>query len=112
MHDKHLNNVKHALSIMLSFFSPNIQDNQLEGQALIDHQLKIFQGHDRRDWYETSKGLFNWKIEKAAKVGPHMLKMIRLIETVRSCGKFLAGDLAIKFVLMPISNSYAQFTER
>ena len=70
----------------------------------------MFENQARVDRFNTSKALFGCKLAKGAPVSPHVIKMIRYIESLQSLGFPLDDDLATDEILQSLPASFEPFT--
>ncbi|KAJ1401904.1 gag-polypeptide of LTR copia-type [Sesbania bispinosa] len=58
----------------------------MEPAEIINHLKKMYGGQSRTARYQLSKNLFRSTMTANAQVGPHVLKMINLIEQLEKSG--------------------------
>ena len=59
--------------------------------------------------FQLSKALFRSSLAANEKVGPHVLKMIDLIEQLEKLGCTLGKELSQDLILQSLSDSFSQF---
>ena len=71
-----------AICLMLASMSPDLQKQHehMNAQEILVHLQELFGAQSRHERYQTSCELFRCKMSEGSLVGPHMLKMINLIE--------------------------------
>ncbi|KAL6316150.1 hypothetical protein AAG906_015980 [Vitis piasezkii] len=85
---------------MLASMSPELQrqHEDMEPPAIIEHLKKMYGGQSRTARYHVN-----------AQVGPHVLKMIDLIEQLEKLGCTLGKELSQDLILQSLPDSFSQF---
>ncbi|XP_061341989.1 uncharacterized protein LOC133288281 [Gastrolobium bilobum] len=85
-------------------------DWEAHRQHLADNeQAELYDKQGRAERFETSKELFGCKMIEGTAVGPHVLKMIGLIEKLASLGFIMDHELSIDLVLQSLPSSFNGF---
>ncbi|RVX16184.1 hypothetical protein VitviT2T_016146 [Vitis vinifera] len=110
-YQKYLEECLSAKCIMLASMSPELQrqHEDMEPPAIIEHLKKMYGGQSRTARYQLSKALFRSSLAVNAQVGPHVLKMIDLIEQLEKLGCTLGKELSEDLILQSLPNSFSQF---
>ncbi|RVX16457.1 hypothetical protein CK203_005892 [Vitis vinifera] len=110
-YQKYLEECLSAKCIMLASMSPELQrqHEDMEPPAIIEHLKKMYGGQSRTARYQLSKALFRSSLAVNAQVGPHVLKMIDLIEQLEKLGCTLGKELSQDLILQSLPDSFSQF---
>ena len=110
-YQKYLEECLSAKCIMLASMSPELQrqHEDMEPPAIIKHLKKMYGGQSRTARYQLSKALFRSSLAVNAQVGPHVLKMIDLIEQLEKLGCTLGKELSQDLILQSLPDSFSQF---
>ena len=73
------------------------------------HLKKMYCGQSRTARFQLSKTLFRSSLAANEKVGPHVLKMIDLIEQLKKFGCTLGKELSQDLIMQSLSDSFSQF---
>ena len=98
---KYLEDCLNAKCIILASMSSKLQrqHQDMDPLAIIEHLKKMYGGQSRTARYQLSKALFRSSLTAKDPVGPHVLKMIDLIEQLEklecTLGKELSQDLIL-----------------
>ncbi|XP_061336491.1 uncharacterized protein LOC133283624 [Gastrolobium bilobum] len=84
-------------------------DWEAHRQQLADNEQALYDKQGRAERFETSKELFGCKLAEGMAVGPHILKMIGLIEKLASLGFIMDYELSVELVLQSLPPSYNGF---
>ncbi|KAL4319558.1 hypothetical protein GQ457_18G012180 [Hibiscus cannabinus] len=76
---------------------------------MIQNLKDIYEGQARQERYETSKALFQCKMNEGSQVGAHVIKMMGYIQMLEKLGFALNDELAIDVVLQSLPDSFSQF---
>lgn len=87
--EKHEDDAKHALNIILTLLTHDMQTNNLTDKDIIDHLHKIFWDHTHLERYETTKEILTHKVE----IRTHMFKIIKLIKRIKSLSSLVTKKL-------------------
>lgn len=87
--EKHEDDAKHALNIILTLLTHDIQTNDLTDKDIIDHLHQIFWDHTHLEHYETTKEILTHKME----IRTHMFKIIKLIKRIKSLSSLVTKEL-------------------
>ncbi|XP_017609417.1 uncharacterized protein LOC108455356 [Gossypium arboreum] len=111
VYKKHLNDMVDVRCLMLATMNPELQKQHEDMVAydMIDHLKELYQGQARQKRFDISKALFQCKMAEGSPVGPHVLKMIRYIESLFKLGFPLSQELATDVILQSLPDSYSQF---
>lgn len=105
-YQKFLENRLTVECIILASMSSKLQRKHqgMEPSAIIEHLKKMFGAQSRTARYQLSKALFGSKLTVNSPIGPHVLKMIDLIEELEksacTLGKELSQDLVLQSLYM------------
>ena len=71
-----------ATCLMLASMTPDLQkqNENMNAQEILVHLQELFSAQSRHERYQTSREMFQCKMSEGSPVGPHVLKMINLIE--------------------------------
>ncbi|RVW12267.1 hypothetical protein CK203_115446 [Vitis vinifera] len=113
-YQKYLEECLSAKCIMLASMSPELQrqHEDMEPPAIIEHLKKMYSGQSRTARYQLSKALFRSSLAVNAQVGPHVLKMIDLIEQLEKLGCTLGKELSQDLILQSLPDSFSQFINK
>ncbi|XP_061339401.1 uncharacterized protein LOC133286072, partial [Gastrolobium bilobum] len=85
------------------------QHEHMDAPSIILHLQELYDKQGRAEHFETSKELFGCKMAEGMAVGPHILKMIGLIEKLPSLGFIMDHELSVDLVLQSLPSSYNGF---
>ncbi|KAK8662486.1 hypothetical protein V6N13_092059 [Hibiscus sabdariffa] len=90
---------------------PEIQKQHVDMVAyeMIQNLKEIYEGQARQERYETSKALFQCKMNEESPVGAHVIKMMGYIQTLEKLGFPLKDELATDVILQSLPNSSKPF---
>ncbi|XP_061341791.1 uncharacterized protein LOC133288111 [Gastrolobium bilobum] len=110
-HRQHLADNEQALYILLASMSAELQrqHEHMDAPSIILHLQELYDKQGRAEPFETSKELFGCKMAESMAVGPHILKMIGLIEKLPSLGFIMDHELSVDLVLQSLPSSYNGF---
>ena len=94
---KYLDECLTALASMSSELQRQHQD--MDPYEIIEHLKKMYGGQSRTARFQLSKALFRSSLAANEKVGPHVLKMIDLIEQLEKLGCTLGKELSQDLIL-------------
>ena len=100
-YEKYLEDCLNAKCIILASMSLELQrqHEDMDPPAIIEHLKKMYGGQSRTARYRLSKALFRSSLTGDAQVGPHILKMIDLIEQLEKLGCTLGKELSQNLIL-------------
>ncbi|KAJ1426989.1 gag-polypeptide of LTR copia-type [Sesbania bispinosa] len=81
----------------------------MEPAEIINHLKKMYGGQSRTARYQLSKNSFRSTMTVNAQVGPHVLKMINLIEQLEKSGCKLGKELSQDLILQSLPGTFSQF---
>ncbi|XP_019425138.1 PREDICTED: uncharacterized protein LOC109334022 [Lupinus angustifolius] len=102
VYEKYKEDCLNAKCIILASMSSELQreHQDMDPTAIIEHLKKMYSGQSRTARYQLSKRLFRSSMPAKDQVGPHVLKMIDLIEQLEKLeykiGKELSQDLNLQ----------------
>ncbi|KAK4275751.1 hypothetical protein QN277_018782 [Acacia crassicarpa] len=98
---QHLADNEQAVCILLASMSAELQrqHEHMDAPSIIFHLQELYDKQGRTERFETSKELFGCKLAEGMAIGPHVLKMIGLIEKLASLGFNMDHELSIDLVL-------------
>ena len=88
---KYLDECLTAKCIILALMSSELQrqHQDMDPYEIVEHLKKMYDGQSRTVRFKLSKALFRSSLAANEKVGPHVLKMIDLIEQLEKLGALL-----------------------
>ncbi|CAI8619872.1 unnamed protein product [Vicia faba] len=91
--------------------SPNLQrqHEHMDPLEIIEHLKKMYGGQSRKTRLQLSKTLFRSSMSANDQVGPHVLKMIDLIEQLEKLGCTVGKELSQDLILQSLPDSFSQF---
>ncbi|XP_016681111.1 uncharacterized protein [Gossypium hirsutum] len=97
--------------LILATMSPELQKphKDIVAYDMLKHLKEIYQGQAWKERFDTSKALFQCKLEEGSPVRPHVLKMIGYIKSLSKLGFPLSQELATDVILQSLTDSYSQF---
>ena len=87
---------------------PDLQ-NQFEDVPAYEMYRRLetmFQKSNRLERYEGACALFDYKLSNEQPAGPHVLKMISLIERLRSLGTQIPADFAVDLIINSLPEKF------
>ncbi|XP_061352745.1 uncharacterized protein LOC133297595 [Gastrolobium bilobum] len=110
-HRQHLADNEQAVCILLASMSAELQrqHEHMNAPSIILHLQELYDKQGRAERFEASKELFCCKMIEGTAVGPHVLKMIGLIEKLASLGFIMDHELSIDLVLQSLPSSFNGF---
>ncbi|XP_012448733.1 uncharacterized protein LOC105771900 [Gossypium raimondii] len=111
VYKKDLDDMVDVGCLMLATMKPELQKQYEDMVAydMIEHLKELYQGQARKERFNASKALFQFKLVEGSPVGPHVLKMIGYIESLYKLGLPLSQELATDVILQSLLDSYSQF---
>ncbi|KAK8675460.1 hypothetical protein V6N13_033526 [Hibiscus sabdariffa] len=96
---------------MLATIVPELQKQHEDMGAyeMIQNLKEIYEGQARQERYETSKALFQCKMNEGSPVGAHVIKMMGYIQTLEELGFHLKNELATDVILQSLPDSFKPF---
>nr|KYP45195.1 Retrovirus-related Pol polyprotein from transposon TNT 1-94 [Cajanus cajan] len=85
------------------------QHEDMDQVDIINHLKKMYGGQSRTARFQLSKTLFRSTLTANAEVGPHVLKMISLIEQLEKSGCKLGKELSQDLILQSLPGTFSQF---
>ena len=85
------------------------QHEDMDPTAIIVHLKKMYDTQSRTARYQLSKKLFRSSMFAKDQVGPHVLKMIDLIEQLEKLECKIGKKLSQDLILQSLPNSFSQF---
>jgi len=110
-YEKYLEQCLTTKCIMLASMSSNLQrqHEDMNPSEIIEHLKKMYGGQSRTARYQLSKTLFRSSLSENDQVGPHVLKMIDLIEQLEKLGCNIGKELSQDLILQSLPDSFSQF---
>ncbi|XP_019434372.1 PREDICTED: uncharacterized protein LOC109341037 [Lupinus angustifolius] len=81
----------------------------MDPTEIIAHLKKMYGAQSRTTRYQLSKTLFRSMLNVNAQVGPHVLKMISLMEQLEKLGCKLGKELSQDLILQSLPESFSPF---
>ncbi|KAK8660380.1 hypothetical protein V6N13_051306 [Hibiscus sabdariffa] len=108
---KHIDDMLHVGCLMLATTVHELQKQHKDMRAyeMIQNLKEINKGQARQERYETSKALFQCKMNEGSLVGAHVSKMMNYIQTLEKLGFPLKNELATDVMLQSLPNSFKPF---
>ncbi|KAL4271719.1 hypothetical protein GQ457_13G018650 [Hibiscus cannabinus] len=108
---KHMDNMLDVRCLMLATMTPELQKQHgdMVAYEMIQNPKEIYEGKACKERYETSKALFQCKMNERSPVGAHVIKMMGYIQTLEKMGFALNDELAIDVVLQSLQDRFNQF---
>ncbi|RZB51806.1 hypothetical protein D0Y65_048296 [Glycine soja] len=108
---KYLDECLTAKCIILALMSSELQrqHQDMDPYEIVEHLKKMYGGQSRMARFQLSKALFRSSLTTNEKVGPHVIKMIDLIEQLEKLGCTLRKKLSQDLILQSLSDSFSQF---
>ncbi|KAL4384497.1 hypothetical protein GQ457_15G019100 [Hibiscus cannabinus] len=96
--------------LMLATMVPELQKQHEDMGAyeMIQNLKEIYEGQAQQERYETSKALFQCKMNEGFPVGAHVIKMMGYIQTLEKLGFPLKNELATDVILQSLPDSNMQ----
>lgn len=97
--------------LMLATMVPDLQKKfeHMDAFSIIGQLKNMFQEKARTERYETNKAILDCKLEKGSPVGPHVLKMIGLFESIARLGFPYSQELATDIILRSLHDGFDSF---
>ncbi|KAJ1381434.1 gag-polypeptide of LTR copia-type [Sesbania bispinosa] len=110
-HKKYLEDYMSTKCLLLASMSSELQrqHEDMEPAEIINHLKKMYGGQSRTARYQVSKNLFKSIMTANAQAGPHVLKMINLIEQLEKSGCRLGKELSQDLILQSLLGTFSQF---
>ncbi|KAL4325312.1 hypothetical protein GQ457_11G022660 [Hibiscus cannabinus] len=98
---KHMDDMLDVGCLMLATMVPELQKQHEDMGAyeMIQNLKEIYEGQARQERYETSKALFQCKMNEGSPVGAHVIKMMGYIQTLEKLRFPLKNELTTDVIL-------------
>ncbi|KAL4376481.1 hypothetical protein GQ457_02G043320 [Hibiscus cannabinus] len=108
---KHMDDMLDVGYLMLATMVPELQKQHedMGEYEMIQNLNEIYEGQARQEMYETSKALFQCKMNEGSPVGAHVIKMMGYIQTLEKLEFPLKNELTTDVILQSFSDSFKQF---
>ncbi|XP_029130838.1 uncharacterized protein LOC114917063 [Cajanus cajan] len=108
---KYLEDYMSTKCLLLASMSSELQrqHEDMDQVDIINHLKKMYGGQSRTARFQLSKTLFRSTLTANAEVGPHVLKMISLIEQLEKSGCKLGKELSQDLILQSLPGTFSQF---
>nr|KYP48511.1 Retrovirus-related Pol polyprotein from transposon TNT 1-94 [Cajanus cajan] len=108
---KYLEDYMSTKCLLLASMSSELQrqHEDMDPVDIINHLKKMYGGQSRTARFQLSKTLFRSTLTANAEVGPHVLKMISLIEQLEKSGCKLGKELSQDLILQSLPGTFPQF---
>ncbi|XP_025981891.1 uncharacterized protein [Glycine max] len=108
---KYLDECLTTKCIILESMSSELQrqHQDMDPYEIVEYLKKMYGGQSGKAIFQLSKALFRSSLVANEKVGPHVLKMIDLIEQLEKLGWTLGKELSQDLILQSLSDSFSQF---
>ncbi|XP_050918582.1 uncharacterized protein LOC127136017 [Lathyrus oleraceus] len=110
-YDKYLEQCLTAKCIILASMSPYLrrQHEDMTPLEIIGHLKKMYGVQSRTSRFQLSKTLFRSLLSVNDQVGPHVLKMIDLIEQLEKLGCTIGKEISQDLILQSLPDLFSQF---
>ncbi|XP_057760385.1 uncharacterized protein LOC130980753 [Arachis stenosperma] len=110
-YEKYLENRLTAKCIILASMSSDLQrqHQDMDPPTIVEHLKKMYSAQSKTARYQLSKTLFRSTLDVDSLVGPHVLKMIDLIEQKEKLGYKLGKELSQDLILQSLLKTLSQF---
>ncbi|XP_015967257.1 uncharacterized protein LOC107490978 [Arachis duranensis] len=107
-YEKFLENCLTAKCIILASMGSDLQrkHQDMDPPTIIEHLKKIYGAQSKTAQYQLSKTLFRSTLNVDCPVGPHVLKMIDLIEQLEKLGCKLGKELSQNLILQSLPKNF------
>ncbi|XP_019435204.1 PREDICTED: uncharacterized protein LOC109341708 [Lupinus angustifolius] len=108
---KYLEDLMSTKCLILSSMSSELQrqHEDMDPTDIIAHLKKMYGAQSRTPRYQLSKTIFRSMLNVNAQVGPHVLKMISLMEQLEKLGCKLGKELSQYLILQSLPESFSPF---
>ncbi|XP_020214521.1 uncharacterized protein LOC109798597 [Cajanus cajan] len=106
---KYLEDYMSTKCLLLASMSSELQrqHEDMDPVDIINHLKKMYGGQSRTARFQLSKTLFRSTLTANAEVGPHVLKMISLIEQLEKSGCKLGKELSQDLILQSLPGTFS-----
>ncbi|XP_016168677.1 uncharacterized protein LOC107611239 [Arachis ipaensis] len=110
-YEKYLENCLTAKCIILATMGSDLQrqHQDMDPPTIVEHLKKMYGAQSNTARYQLSKTLFRSTLDVDSPVGPHVLKMIDLIEQLEKLGCKLGKELSQDLILQSLLENFLQF---
>ncbi|KAL4284571.1 hypothetical protein GQ457_16G021700 [Hibiscus cannabinus] len=108
---KHMDDILDVGCLMPPTMVPELQKqhDDMVVYEMIQNLKEIYEGKERQERYETSKALFQCKMNEGSPVGAHVIKMMGYIQTLEKLGFPLKNELATDVILQSLPDRFKPF---
>ncbi|KAK8658528.1 hypothetical protein V6N13_036731 [Hibiscus sabdariffa] len=108
---KYMDDMVDVGCLMLATMTPQLQKQHedMVSYEMVQNLKEIYEGQACQERYETSKALFQCKMNEESPLGAHVINMMGYIQTFEKLGFPLKDELATNVVLQSLPNSFKLF---